>query len=140
MCRLKIVQISDLHYSPVVWRRYLIQYVAIRQRSQARSGRRHRRSHHRRPALRQAHQRHPLPLRAPLGVVCTFGNHDYGMHGKRANGDGRRQADFLEKSLRERGLIVLRNQALYVRGPGAKRRWLVGLDDEWSGTSIRQGL
>src|SRR5438270_10383287 len=25
---LKIVQISDLHYSPVVWQRYLIQYLA----------------------------------------------------------------------------------------------------------------
>src|SRR5271170_5643052 len=24
---LKIVQISDLHYSPVVWRRYLLQYI-----------------------------------------------------------------------------------------------------------------
>ena len=24
---LKIVQISDLHYSPVVWARYLVQYV-----------------------------------------------------------------------------------------------------------------
>ena len=23
----KLVQISDLHYSPVVWRRYLIQHV-----------------------------------------------------------------------------------------------------------------
>ena len=27
MAGLKIVQISDLHYSPVVWQRYLIQYL-----------------------------------------------------------------------------------------------------------------
>ena len=26
---MKIVQISDLHYSPVVWRKYLIQYVGF---------------------------------------------------------------------------------------------------------------
>jgi len=42
-------------------------------------------------------------LRAPLGVVCTFGNHDYSMYGRSATGEGLRRADFLEKSLRSRG-------------------------------------
>jgi hypothetical protein len=132
---LKIVQISDLHYSPVVWRRYLLQYVSF--------------INDIKPDLivitgdlitgghRYAERISTIlsGLRAPLGVVCTFGNHDYGMYGKsRRAGIGRRQADFLEKSLCKHGLIVLRNQALQLRPNGAKTPLaLVGLDDEWSG-------
>jgi uncharacterized protein len=132
---LKIVQISDLHYSPVVWRRYLMQYVGF--------------VNDLKPDLvvitgdlitggfRYAERISAIlsGLRAPLGVVCTFGNHDYGIHGKRPNGHGKRMADVLEKNLRANGLIVLRNQTLYVRPKGAARPLaVVGLDDEWSGS------
>jgi uncharacterized protein len=131
---LKIVQISDLHFSPVVWRRYLAQYVSfindlkpdlIVITGDLITG-----------GLRYAKNISTVlaQLRAPLGVVCTLGNHDYGMYGRRSNGAGKRQADFLVKNLRENGLIVLRNQTLRVQAPGAKTPLaLVGLDDEWSG-------
>jgi predicted MPP superfamily phosphohydrolase len=131
---LKIVQISDLHYSPVVWSRYLVQYVRFINDLKPHlvvvtgdliTG-----------GLRYAKRISLIlsRLRAPLGVVCTFGNHDYGMHGKRANGTARRQADVLAEGLRERGLIVLRNETLLLRGEGVTTPLaIVGLDDEWSG-------
>src|SRR3984957_1578492 len=76
---LKIVQLSDLHYSPVVWKRYLSQYVTF--------------VNELKPDLvvitgdlitggpRYASRISSIlaALRAPLGVVCTFGNHDYGI-------------------------------------------------------------
>jgi uncharacterized protein len=131
---LKLVQISDLHYSPVVWSRYLAEYVGF--------------INHLSPDLivitgdlitggyRYAKRIAAVlaRLHAPLGVVCTFGNHDYGIHGKRPNGEGRRRGDYLASSLRDRGLIVLRNEVLYLKGPGVhKPLAVVGLDDEWSG-------
>ena len=131
---MKIVQISDLHYSPVVWRRYLNQYVTFINELKPDlivitgdliTG-----------GLRYAKKISTIlsHLRAPLGVICTLGNHDYGMYGKSANGLGKRQADFLVKNLRENGLTVLRNQTLLIRAPKAKTPLaLVGLDDEWTG-------
>jgi predicted MPP superfamily phosphohydrolase len=131
---MKIVQISDLHYSPVVWRRYLSQYVTFINELE--------------PDLvvvtgdlitggfRYAQRISPIlsRLRATHGVICTFGNHDYGMHGKRSNGNGQRQADLMENSLRQQGLIVLRNETIYIRGSGVHTPLaVVGLDDEWSG-------
>lgn len=131
---LKIVQISDLHYSPVVWRRYLNQHIQF--------------INELKPDLvivtgdlitggyRYAERISGIlsQLKAPLGVVCTLGNHDYGMHGRRSSGVGRQLADFLEKNLLENGLIVLRNRAMQIRVPGAVRPVvLVGLDDLWSG-------
>jgi predicted MPP superfamily phosphohydrolase len=67
-------------------------------------------------------------------VICTFGNHDYSIYGKRPNGEGKRRADYLEKSLQDRGLIVLRNETMMVKKTGASKPLaVVGLDDEWSG-------
>jgi predicted MPP superfamily phosphohydrolase len=131
---LKIVQISDLHFSPVVWRKYLIQYlqwvnelepyVVVVTGDLITGG------------YRYAHRIATLlsHLKAPGGIICTFGNHDYGMFGRRGNGEGRRLADSLEESLKKRGLIVLRNQAMEIKADGARRPMvLVGLDDDWSG-------
>ncbi len=131
---LKLIQISDLHYSPVVWQRYLIQFLVFINELH--------------PDLvvitgdlitggyRFAHRIATIlsHLRAPLGVICTFGNHDYSIYGRRSNGEGGRRADYLEKCLKKRGLIVLRNQTHYVRrAPGDAPLAVVGLDDEWSG-------
>jgi uncharacterized protein len=131
---LKIVQISDLHYSPVVWHRYLIQHVrfvndlepdlVVVTGDLITGGYRFAQ----RIATILSH------LQAPLGVVCTFGNHDYSIYGKRTNGEGQRRADYLEKSLKGRGLVVLRNEQMMVNVAGAaKPLAIVGLDDEWSG-------
>ncbi len=144
---LKIVQISDLHCSPVVWQRYLVQYI--------------RWVNEMKPDLvvvtgdlitggyRFAHRIATIlsHLRATHGVICTFGNHDYSIYGKNRPAEGRRRADYLEKCLLDRGLNVLRNERFVVqpgRGSNAAPAGsgnsstsqplvIVGLDDEWSG-------
>jgi uncharacterized protein len=130
---LKIVQISDLHYSPVVWQRYLIQYLAWVNETEPDvvvvtgdliTG-----------GYRYAHRIATIlsHLKATGAVICTFGNHDYSIYGKSVNGEGSRRADYLEKCLQDRGLLVLRNETCYVKRPGAERPLaIVGLDDEWS--------
>ena len=130
----KLVQMSDLHYSPVVWQSYLEQYVKW--------------VNDMRPDVvvitgdlitggyRYANRVAAIlaKLKAPLGVICTFGNHDYSIHGKRANGEGRRRADFLERALERQNLLVLRNQAVTLQPKGCSTPLvIVGLDDEWSG-------
>lgn len=130
---LKMVQISDLHYSPVVWQKYLIQYlnwvnelepdVVVVTGDLITGG--YRFAH--RIATILSH------LKAPLGVVCTFGNHDYSIYGKSQPREAKRRGDYLEKCLEDRGMIVLRNEVHEVRRPGCERPlMLVGLDDEWS--------
>jgi len=143
----RIVQISDLHYSPVVWKRYLEQMLQW--------------VHELEPDLvvvtgdlitggyRYAPRIAKMlaGLKPPHGVICTFGNHDYSMYGKKQLIEGMRRADYLEKCLMNEGLIVLRNEVLEIR-PGkrtdrpldtdgdvtnARPLMIVGLDDEWSG-------
>jgi len=137
---LKIVQISDLHYSPVVWQRYLIQYLHWVNETK--------------PDLvvvtgdlitggyRYAHRVATIlsHLKAPRGVVCTFGNHDYSIYGKNGSAEGERRADYLEKCLKDRGMVVLRNRTLFLDGAIRAKTPLaiVGLDDEWSGHSDPQ--
>jgi predicted MPP superfamily phosphohydrolase len=131
---MKLVQISDLHYSPVVWARYLVQYIRWVNELE--------------PDLvvvtgdlitggyRFAHRVATIlsHVKAPHGVICTLGNHDYSIYGKNGSAEGRRRADYLEKCLRDRGLEVLRNQTRQVRMDGASLPLeIVGLDDEWSG-------
>jgi len=131
---LRIVQISDLHYSPVVWKHYLEQYLhwvnemepdlVVVTGDLITGGYRYA------PKIAQLLK----VLQAKDGVICTFGNHDYSVHGKRAPIEGMRRADYLEKCLQDKGMIVLRNQTLEVNREGAKKPLtIVGLDDEWSG-------
>lgn len=131
---MKIVQISDLHYSPVVWQRYLVQYLrwvndlepdmVVVTGDLITGG--YRFAHRIATILSHLHAKH--------GVICTFGNHDYSIYGKNLSPEGKRRADYLEKCLEQRGLIVLRNEVLTVHREGAaKPLTIVGLDDEWSG-------
>lgn len=134
MADLRIVQISDLHYSPMVWRRYLLQYVdwineltpdVVVITGDLITG-----------GYRYADRVATIlaQLKAPLGVICSFGNHDYSVYGRNSSAEGKRRGDYLEQSLVRRGLIVLRNRVHYVCPIGAKTPVaIVGLDDEWSG-------
>ncbi|QOV89354.1 metallophosphoesterase [Humisphaera borealis] len=130
----RIVQLSDIHYSPVVGQRYLVQFIRWINDLQ--------------PDLvvitgdlitggyRYAHRVSTIlsHLHAKNGVICTFGNHDYSVYGKSHPGESTRRGDYLEKCLLDRGLIVLRNQTHYLRRDGAhKPVAIVGLDDEWTG-------
>ena len=131
---LKIVQISDLHFSPVVWQRYLVQYLAwvndlepdvVAVTGDLITG-----------GYRYAHRIATIlsHLKAPGGVICTLGNHDYSIYGQSHPIEGKRRADYLSKCLVDRGLTVLRNETLYLKPDGARTPLaIVGLDDEWSG-------
>ncbi len=128
-----LVQISDLHYSPVVWKRYLSQYLhwvndlkpdlVVVTGDLITGGYRY--------AERVARLLEALD--AKHGVVCTFGNHDYSVHGKRSPAEAARRGAFLADALRKRGLIVLRNQVCEIARDGGVPLTIVGLDDEWSG-------
>jgi predicted MPP superfamily phosphohydrolase len=131
---LKIVHISDLHYSPMVWRRYLVQFIhwindlepdlVVVTGDLVTGGYRF----SNRVAKLLSH------LKASHGVICTFGNHDYSIFGKNLSPEGKRRARHLEESLVKNGLIVLRNKTMYLRVNGSARPLaIVGLDDEWSG-------
>ncbi|MFN4242321.1 MAG: metallophosphoesterase [Tepidisphaerales bacterium] len=144
---LRLVQLSDLHYSPVVWRTYLEQQIDIVNELS--------------PDLvvitgdlitggyRYARRVATLlrRLSARRGVVVTFGNHDYSMWGRQMPEQARRRGDYLERMIEDEGIIVLRNEVLRV-GPQSLTQHrpgetpppeptgelvLVGLDDEWTG-------
>lgn len=130
---LKLVQISDLHYSPMVWAKYLAQFMewinelepdlVVVTGDLITGGYRYAD----RIADILAH------LKARHGIICTFGNHDYSVYGKKFPGESRRRGDYLERSLIDRGLIVLRNEVFYLRANDVgKPVAIVGLDDEWS--------
>ena len=131
---LKLIQISDLHCSPVVWHRYLMQFVRwinelepdiVAITGDLITG-----------GYRYAHRvaRVLSQIRASRCVICTFGNHDYSMYGRNGSGEGSRRADYLEKSLQDHGTVVLRNEAWRLHGgQGVFPLTIVGLDDEWSG-------
>src|SRR5438874_11906782 len=94
---MKIVQVSDLHYSPLVWQRYLLQYIhwindlkpdLIVVTGDLITG-----------GYRFAHKIATVlsHLRATHGVICTFGNHDYSIYGKNLADEGKRRADYLQQ-------------------------------------------
>lgn len=130
----KLVQISDLHFSPVVWQRYLIQFLAwvndlkpdmVVVTGDLITG-----------GYRYAHRVATIlsHVRATHGTVCTLGNHDYSIYGRNGSAEGKRRADYLSKCLIDRGLTVLRNETLYLQPEGVRTPVaIVGLDDEWSG-------
>ncbi|MFC6591898.1 metallophosphoesterase [Deinococcus lacus] len=75
-------------------------------------------------------------LRAPLGVLGVWGNHDYGSFGRyssrwrgAAHPDWTRNREALAQALAGAGVDILRNQAHEVRDD----LWLVGTDDLWWG-------
>jgi uncharacterized protein len=130
----RIVQISDLHYSPMVWSQYLRQFVewvnvlkpdlVVVTGDLVTGGYRWSRK------IAQILEH----FRSTHGTICTFGNHDYSLYGRRRVIEGLRRADFLEKCLEQRGLIVLRNEVMRINHPGSiSPLTIVGLDDEWSG-------
>jgi uncharacterized protein len=127
----RIVQISDLHYSPLVLRGYLKQMIDIVNQQQPDvvvvTG----------DLLTGGHQfvrgitSLLTRIRATQQVIVTFGNHDYTMSGKRSRAHGQHLSDRLETHLEKHGLNVLRNErAVIRRGDGTLT--FVGLDDEWT--------
>lgn len=130
----KIVQLSDLHYSPVVWRRYLNQYIQwvndLHPDLVVVTGDLITGGYHYARQVAALLSR----LQAAHGVICTFGNHDYSIYGRNVRHEGNRRADYLAQCLRQRGLVVLRNDAYRVNLSNSRHPLMVvGLDDEWSG-------
>jgi len=132
--RFQIVQVSDLHYSPMVWAKYLEQFVIwineihpdlIVVTGDLITG-----------GYRFSRKVADVlgGLKAKHGVICTLGNHDYSVFGKSMPLEGIRRANHLEDALQDAGLIVLRNEVLRIHHNGSKKPLtIVGLDDEWSG-------
>ena len=132
MVGLKLVQISDLHYSPVVWRKYLLQFVdwvnEIEPDVVVVTGDLITGGYRFAPGVADILSQ----LRAPLGVICTLGNHDYSIYGNSSPAEAERRADHLERCLADRGLICLRNESMQLSRDGCSPVTIVGLDDEWT--------
>jgi uncharacterized protein len=130
----RIVQISDLHYSPVVWQRYLVQFVhwvnELKPDIVVVTGDLITGGYRFAPRVAKILSH----LKTTHGVICTLGNHDYSIYGKASEAEGLRRANFLQKSLEDHGLICLRNKTLHIKPKEAVVPLaIVGLDDEWSG-------
>jgi predicted MPP superfamily phosphohydrolase len=133
MVGLKIVQVSDLHYSPVVWGSYLEQYVQwINELKPAvvtatgdlyMGGRRY------------AEKVADLlsKLKPTHGVLCIMGNHDYGVSGKAGSTAGPRRAAHLAQAIERRGMRMLRNQSWSIASSSGQKLTFVGLDEQWAG-------
>ncbi len=123
-CRL--VQISDLHVSPVVWKGYLreqLRHVAqLRPDVLVVTGDLITGGH--RYAKLMAKLLGELDPRPPLGIVCTLGNHDYGLIGKRNPREGQARALRIGRELEHFDIRLLRNETLDLGGVS-----VVGLDD-----------
>lgn len=129
----KVVQISDLHYSPFVSGGYLEQYVKWINRLK--------------PAVvvatgdlfmggrRYARKVAELlgTLRPTHGVLSIMGNHDYGLGGKAGTQSGLRRAEYLERVLESSQVRMLRNERWVLKGQRGARLTFVGLDEEWAG-------
>ena len=119
---MKIVQISDLHYSPVVWQRYLVQYIVwvnelepdlvVVTGDLITGGYRY--AH--RVATILSHLQ--ADARRHLHARQSRLQH---LRQERHPAEGKRRADYLEKCLVDRGLIVLRNQTHYFTPNGARK-------------------
>ena len=131
---LKIAQISDLHYSPLVAMPYLTQTLQMVDDLRVdlvlvtgdliTGGR----------LFARGVARMLASIRPRLGTVATLGNHDYTMFGRDRAKRGKSVADRLEHEIEAAGVTVLRNEQLHLMVPGAKSPLiLVGLDDLWSG-------
>jgi uncharacterized protein len=130
----RIVQISDLHYSPVVWQRYLVQFVdwvnELKPDVVVVTGDLITGGYRFAPRVAKILSH----LKTTHGVICTLGNHDYSIYGKASQAEGLRRANHLQKSLENHGLICLRNQTLNLKTKSTTvPLTIVGLDDEWSG-------
>ena len=125
----KIAQVSDLHASPVVWRGFLREQ--LRHAAELRpdllvvtgdlvtGGYRYARL-----AAAMLGEFEPRP---PMGIVCTLGNHDYGLPGKRDPREAERRYRYFAKVLGDAGVTLLCNESLKIGGVT-----LVGLDDLWT--------
>lgn len=126
----RILQISDIHASPMVWRGFLkeqLRHVGdlrpdliVVTGDLVTGGYRYASL-----AAKLLAEIDPYP---PMGIVCTLGNHDYSMYGKFSALEAARRSRHFARVLGDSGLTLLRNEALDLGG-----LTLVGLDDLWTG-------
>lgn len=129
----RVIQISDLHCSPLVRDSYLWQFMDWINELE--------------PAVvactgdlfmggkRYAQQLAELlaRLKTTHGVLCIPGNHDYGLDGKAMADRGGRRVAYLQEALADHGVHLLRNQSWRMQNPDGQALTFVGLDDDWSG-------
>jgi predicted MPP superfamily phosphohydrolase len=130
---LTLVQISDLHSSPFVRDHYLRQHIEwineVKPDIVVATGDLFMGGYRYADRVASLLAR----LKASLGVACILGNHDYGLSGGDRSLRGVRRAEYAQRAMQARGIIVLRNQVWTLRpATGAPLR-VVGIDDDWSG-------
>lgn len=131
---MRIVQVSDLHYSPVVWRKYLGQFVEwineLRPGVVVATGDLYMGG----PRYAQGVAKLLSRLKVEHGVVAIMGNHDYGIDAKGGSERGLKKAAYLQQAMEDHGVIMLRNQSWVIHPKHAKGDLrFVGLDDGWAG-------